>query len=346
MKFLFTCWKNAKPRLLRGIQVVLSHEEKCHSFIESNEQLTCTEVLELSCDHEEADTRMITHARHASQHFPNILIKSPDTDVFVIALNASLDIDADIFMETGVGHGRRIISLSNVRQSLGDQWCRSLLGLHAFTGCDTTSSFYGKGKISALKIAKMKVAHATTFENLGREIVLSDALKQDLSRYVCHLYGYDECSDVNTARYQLFKRGKYEEELLPPNQDSLDQHALRANFQCYIWRHATQPMLHLPTFYNHGWKVDGEGNVEIAWMTIPAAPDSILEFVNCKCTKGCENRRCSCLKASLKCTDVCQCHDCKNRYSESHDESECYEDSDTFSSCDDHSSDEDSEDEQ
>ena len=105
MKFLFTSWKNADPRLLRGIQVFLSHEEKCHSFIQSNEKLTCTEVEELSCDHEEAVTRMIAHARHASQHFPNILIKSPDTDVFVIAVNASLDIaDADIFIEMGVGH--------------------------------------------------------------------------------------------------------------------------------------------------------------------------------------------------------------------------------------------------
>lgn len=184
------------------------------------------------------------------------------------------------------------------------------------------------------------------FESLGKETELSNELKNDLSSYVCHLYGFEECSDVNYVRYQLFKRGKYEEELLPPNQDSLDQHALRANFQCYIWRHAMQPMLHLPSFYNHGWKLDGEGNVAVDWMTIPAAPDSILEFVNCKCTKGCENRRCSCVKASLKCSDLCQCIDCKN-HSEDREEND-EDDSDTFGfeSCDDHSSDDNSENEQ
>lgn len=134
MKFLFNFWQKADARLLKGVQIVLSHEEKCHSFIQSNEQLTYTEVEELSCDHEEADTRMIAHTRHASQYFPNVVIKSPDTDVFFIALNACLDIDADVFFETGIGNGRRIISLSNIRNNLGDQWCSSLLGLHAFTG--------------------------------------------------------------------------------------------------------------------------------------------------------------------------------------------------------------------
>lgn len=134
MKFLFISWKKTDPRLLGDIEVVLLHEEKCHSFINSNGQLICTEVEYLSCDHEEADTRMIAHAHHASHFYRNIVIKSPDTDVFFILLNACLDINADLFFETGVGNGKRIISLGIIRHSLGDQLCRSLLGLHAFTG--------------------------------------------------------------------------------------------------------------------------------------------------------------------------------------------------------------------
>lgn len=157
--------------------------------------------------------------------------------------------------------------------------------LFSFKGCDTTSAFYGKGKVTAMKICRMKEEYANTFGNLGRETVLSNELKKALSTYVCHLYGVEECSDVNSVRYQLFKSGKYEEQLLPPNQDSLDQHIRRANFQYYIWRHAMQPVLNMPTFYNHGWKVDDEGNIAVEWMTIPAAPDSILEFVHCKCAK-------------------------------------------------------------
>ena len=77
---------------------------------------------------------MIVHAIHATQEYSNIIIKSPDTDVLLIALNACLDIDADIMFETGVGNGRRIISLTKIKRCLGDEWCRSLIGLHAITG--------------------------------------------------------------------------------------------------------------------------------------------------------------------------------------------------------------------
>ena len=119
-----------------------------------------------------------------------------------------------------------------------------------FTGSDTTSAFYCKGKVTALKIA-------------NTQIFLE-----------CHLYGFEECSDVNAVRYQAFKSGKYDEELLPPNQDSLDQHISRANYQCYIWRHAVQPVLNLPSFCEYGWEVDDVGNVLVKWMTI--APDQWL----------------------------------------------------------------------
>ena len=69
--------------------------------------MSCVEVPQLCSDHEEADTRMVAHARHASQLYSTIIIQSPNTDVFLVALNASMDIDANLFFETGVGKGRR-----------------------------------------------------------------------------------------------------------------------------------------------------------------------------------------------------------------------------------------------
>ena len=43
---------------------------------------------------EEADTRFLLHAENASQDYPNIVINSPDTDVFILALSKCLLIDA------------------------------------------------------------------------------------------------------------------------------------------------------------------------------------------------------------------------------------------------------------
>ena len=132
-KFLFNSWRKADVGTLRGVNVFLTHEAKCYRFYQSNGLLSCSEVPQLCSDHEEADTRMVAHAKHASQLYSTIIIQSPDTDVFFIALNASTDIDADLFFETGVGKGRHTVSISRFRQHFGDQWCSSFLGLHAFT---------------------------------------------------------------------------------------------------------------------------------------------------------------------------------------------------------------------
>ena len=135
MKFIFYAWQRLNPRLLRNVEVFLAHESQCHHLTASNEGIVCTEVEELRCDHEEADARMIVHAKHASNTYANVIIKSPDTDVFMIAVNTSLNIQANLFFfETGVSNLKRIISLEIVRQSIGNQWCSSLIGLHAFTG--------------------------------------------------------------------------------------------------------------------------------------------------------------------------------------------------------------------
>ena len=107
----------------------------------------------------------------------------------------------------------------------------------------------------------------------------------ELSKYVCHLYGCEGEEDIDRVRYLLFKGGKYDEEMLPLNKDSLQLHIYQAAYQCFIWRHATQLTLsNLPSFKEHGWGVDQHGKVFVKWMNLPPAPDSILEFVNYKAT--------------------------------------------------------------
>ena len=155
----------------------------------------------------------------------------------------------------------------------------------------------------------------------------SNDLILELSKYVCHLYGYEGEKDVNRVRYLAFKGGKYDEEMLPPNKDSLHLHVHRAAYQCFIWKHATQPTLDLLSFKEYGWGIDQNGKVFVKWMNLSPAPDSVLEFVNCKCTKGCESNRCSCLKSGMKCTDVCKCTNCNNcKESSSNDSDDSDED--------------------
>ena len=54
-------------------------------------------VPELACDHEEADTRMLLHARHMGQAgHTNIIIHTPDTDVFLIAQRRSMQASSSV----------------------------------------------------------------------------------------------------------------------------------------------------------------------------------------------------------------------------------------------------------
>jgi hypothetical protein len=57
-------------------------------------------------------------------------------------------------------------------------------------------------------------------------------------------------------------------------------------------------------------------------MTMLAAPDGILENVNCDCKPGCSTRCCACQKTELKCTGLCSCCDCTNSPDQNTDHAE------------------------
>jgi len=71
-------------------------------------------IPELESDHEEADTRMLLHVKHTSSTYNEIVISTPDADVFIITLAKIDDIDANLFFQTGTKDKRRIIDLNAV----------------------------------------------------------------------------------------------------------------------------------------------------------------------------------------------------------------------------------------
>ena len=103
------------------------------------------------------------------------------------------------------------------------------------------------------------------------------------------MYGGKKVSNVNDARYDMFRLGTHAEESLPPNKDSLVKHILRANYQACIFRRCLEQMPEIPTPNGMGWKleeVDGKRALQIDWCSLPPAPDDILELTNCSCKKG------------------------------------------------------------
>ena len=100
------------------------------------------------CNQEEADIRMFLHVKHATS---NAVIKTVDTEVVIFAIFCFKLLKINkLWIEFGVAGNTRYISIHVAVSSLpqSQTMCASLPFFHAFTGCDTVSSFFGIGKKS------------------------------------------------------------------------------------------------------------------------------------------------------------------------------------------------------
>ena len=78
----------------------------------------------------------------------------------------------------------RLVSIRLLCEKLGHRVCQVLPSLHALTGCDTVSSFVGKGKKKALDC---HIARETV-QILGGTIPLGEHDINKLEKVVCKLY--------------------------------------------------------------------------------------------------------------------------------------------------------------
>lgn len=159
--FLYETWKDAHIEVAgRDIDIFVTHRELCLIVIKlCSGVVNVTKVDSLTSDHEEADTRLLLHARHACDElYDKIIICSPDTDVAIITLSLMEKMSsAKLYFLTGTKDKHRMIDLQVIANALGPNLSAALIGLHSFTGCDSTSAFYGKGKEKALKLTTTSV---------------------------------------------------------------------------------------------------------------------------------------------------------------------------------------------
>ena len=129
---------------LRVDQFKESLAEFLVTFWENND------LEEYRCSHEEADSRMLFHISKCSTP-SNIFVRTVDTDVLIIALGSLhlLEEGKQIWMETGLvtNNTFRYISINQIHNHFGVEFCKALPAFHAFTGCDYTASFNRKVKL-------------------------------------------------------------------------------------------------------------------------------------------------------------------------------------------------------
>lgn len=121
-------------------------------FQDGKETVMCSRgfsssIPSLLSDQEEADTRLVLHAKHASITHQRIVIQSPDRDVAVLCVAHFQSVQCqELWFKTGVKDKARYIPIHSLHSSLGPLLSKALPAFHALTGCDTTSGFSGIGK--------------------------------------------------------------------------------------------------------------------------------------------------------------------------------------------------------
>ncbi|KAG0718239.1 hypothetical protein GWK47_052826 [Chionoecetes opilio] len=73
-----------------------------------------------------------------------------------------------LFQKCGTKNPGKIPGYHHTEPYTGGSVCDSLIGMHAFTGCDTVSAFAGRGKMTTLKQVKMDKTYQDAFHELGR----------------------------------------------------------------------------------------------------------------------------------------------------------------------------------
>lgn len=91
----------------------------------------------------------------------------------------------------------------------------------------------------------------------------------NLQHFTCLMYApTTKTVVVNQLRHDLFfaKRGVVESNHLPPCEDTLTKHAMRANYQAGVCKRCLEKQPTIPDPEGHGWKKDETGILGLAWM--------------------------------------------------------------------------------
>ena len=181
------------------------------------------------------DTRMIPHMADAvKKGFRKILLCTVDTDVVVVAVAAAAKLDIqELWVAFGTAKKCRYIPVHDISLPLGPDKSQALPIFHAYTGCDTVSSFNTQGKKTAWDIWKVFEEVTTIFLALstGSTEVTCDHVAL-IEWFTILLYNHTISKvNIDEARRELFTMKGRAMDAIPPTRAALLQHIKRAVYQ-------------------------------------------------------------------------------------------------------------------
>ena len=201
---------------------------------------------------------------------------------------------------------KRTIDISILQQELDNNLCKSLLFIHAISGCDTTSRPYGIGKTSAMNKYHELQEHAKIFMMPSKT---HKEIEQAGHHSLVALYGCLPGTELNFERAARFSSkvvtssSHLPPEKLPPTMDAAKFHSYRVYHQIQVWLGNNLDPL------KWGWNMQKTQRGEILKplrMEQAPAPTSLLNLIKCNCRGQCDRNTCTCRKHGLTCTLACR----------------------------------------
>jgi len=175
--------------------------------------------------------------------------------------------------------------------------------MHALTGCDSTSNLNGIGKKGGFTALKKHKDDLVGLNNLGTNYTVMS----DETLTVC----FQAPSNLNHFRYKLFTKKHLESSKLPPTEDSALFHVKRANYHCFIWKHARDRRLSLTSPVGNGWTKGKMGHLVPKLMERSSPRKSL--GTDCVQVQKWMHARCSFRRVGLSFTAACTCvNECSN----------------------------------
>lgn len=254
---------------------------------------------------EDADTLIIRTAIDLAEKNPEKKIVVIGTDVDLAALLIALTPEKlNITMWKPRASTKQSDSIYETHRN--QHLKNIILFAHAFTGCDTTSAIYGKGKKRLLDIINKNAQLMQYVEVFYNPDASLEDIKVAGEQIMLALYGQlDSNLTLSQCRVSRFLStiGKSKTAInlatLPPTSTAAYLHSLRTYYQVQFW------------LGNYNLNPEDWGWIKSETMYLPTktteklAPDELLKLLHCTCTKECTNR-CGCKRAGLLCSPLCK----------------------------------------
>ncbi|CAL4124090.1 unnamed protein product, partial [Meganyctiphanes norvegica] len=115
-----------------------------------------------------------------------------------------------------------------------------LLFIHAWSGCDTVSAAFGKGKVSFLNLVKHSEELQEISNLMNHEWATQNEVGHAAETVFRIMYNGKEGDTLTTLRFrkymEMVMKGVMEPEKMPPTERAAYFHGLRVHHQILVWK--------------------------------------------------------------------------------------------------------------